>query len=107
MEKYYIPDKETLAKAKKDVKEKKKVKVKKKKRAEEKTAEKNKKIKAEVVKEKKRIEVETIAWKKIEDKADKNVKTSLQKNKLVNIKRHYSTALLEKKSNKSQKTLHK
>ena len=38
-----------------------------------------KRAEAKVVKKKKRVEVEAMAWKKIEDRAAKNVKIFLQK----------------------------
>lgn len=81
-------DKKTLAKAKKDAREKKKTKVK------IKTIKKKKKAKIKVVKEKKTIEAKTMTWKKIEDKTAKSVKISLQKNRLVNVERYYSTTPL-------------
>lgn len=100
-----MPDKKTLAKGKKDAREKKKVKVKEKKRAEIEAAKKKKKVKIKVTKKKKKIKVKVIVWKKIKDRASKNVETFLQKNRLVNAKWHYPTTLLQKKSNKKWKIL--
>lgn len=60
-EPYYIPDKELLAKAKKNVREKKKVEAKKKKKAEIEAAKAKKRAKIEAAKEKKRVKAKTIA----------------------------------------------
>ena len=79
MEPYYILDKESLAKAKKNAREKKKTKAKKKKKAETEAAKAKKRAEVEAAKEKKRVEVKAMARKKIEDRVAKNVETSRQK----------------------------
>ncbi len=73
-----MPDKEILAKTKKNSREKKKVEVKEKKKAKVEVVKKKKRVKAEAAKEKMRIEAKTMVRTKIKDRAAKNIKSLLQ-----------------------------
>lgn len=108
-----MPDKESLAKAKKDAKERKKIEAKEKKksetkaakvkkRAEAEAAKAKKRAKAEAAKEKKRDKSEAMARKKIEDRAAKNVETSLHKEQTNKRKAALSNNSIAKK--KQRKT---
>ena len=108
-----MPDKKSLAKAKKDAREKKKAKTKEKKkteveaakakkRAKAKAAKAKKRAKAKAAKEKKRVEAKTMDQKKIEDRTAKNIKTFLQKKQTNKRKTALSNDSIAKK--KQQKT---
>lgn len=77
VEQYCIPDKKTLAKAKKNVREKMKAEAKEKKRAEAKVTKEKKRAESEAAKEKKRMEAKAIVRKKMKDRVAKNVEISL------------------------------
>lgn len=92
-----MPDKETLAKAKKDARKNNKAKVKEKKKTKAESAKEKKKAKAKAAKKKKIIEVKAMTRKKIKNRAAKNIETSLQKEQTSKCKVALSNNSIAKK----------
>ena len=102
-----VIDKKFLAKTKKDAREKKKTEAKEKKKAEAEAAKAKKGDEAEVAKKKKKVEAKTMAWKKIEDRAAKNVKTSLYKKQTNKHKTTLSNNSISKKKQRKMEDIAK